>query len=255
MPDSGEILYDGNTFSSAQRNSMGYLPEERGLYRKSSLLNTLTYFAALHGMKDSEARAHVRHWLLRFGLEGEETKRIQELSKGNQQKAQFIAAVVHDPWLLVLDEPFSGLDPLNQALMQEIIGELKRSGKAIVLSTHQMEFAEKLSDTICLIHEGRMLLSGSVEDIKKPYGGSTLRIECDGSELLPLNIPGVSSMRRFRDGAECDLESGTTVGQVLARLIQHVDIRKCEVVEPTLHSIFIDVVRSQNSASPTIAVQ
>jgi ABC-2 type transport system ATP-binding protein len=245
LPDAGEVLYDGNPFSPDVRNTLGYLPEERGLYKKSRLLDTIVYFACLRGMGKSVAREKALVWLGRFGLGGEENTRIEELSKGNQQKAQFIVAVVHDPWFVALDEPFAGLDPLNQVVMQETIAGLRAAGKAVILSTHQMEYAEKLSDTLCLIHEGRALLTGSVAEIKKGRASRLLRIEFSESGSLPPVIPGVLSVRYFPGGAECELDSGVSMGPVVAGIAQRVDLRKCEMVDQSLHSIFMEVVHRE----------
>ena len=248
-PDSGEVLYDGDQFSPDKRNVMGYLPEERGLYRKGTLLNTISHFAKLRGVPGLQAREQTRVWLHQFGLGGDENRQIQELSKGNQQKAQFIVAVVHDPWLVVLDEPFSGLDPLNQVFMQETIGKLRTAGKAIILSTHQMEYAEKLSDTLCLIHEGKVLLSGRMDEVKKPYRTNRLRVEFRGESSLPPTLPGVSDMIRFPGGIECKLDPGVGMDSLLVKLMQHGDVRKCELVEPNLQSVFMDVVHKQTVLS------
>ncbi|HTY58242.1 MAG TPA: ATP-binding cassette domain-containing protein, partial [Bacteroidota bacterium] len=155
VPDGGSVTYDGRPFSPEIRNRIGYLPEERGLYRKSRLLDTIVYFAGLRGMKRSAARERALHWLDRLSLGEYRDRKVEELSKGNQQKVQFICAIIHDPTIVVLDEPFSGLDPVNQILIKEIFQELRTAGKTVVFSTHQMDQAERLSDAISLINRGR----------------------------------------------------------------------------------------------------
>jgi len=157
-PDSGTVTYNGEGFTEATRDMLGYLPEERGLYKKSRLIDTLLYFAELRGMQRSKARTIVMSWLERLGLEQAAQRKVEELSKGNQQKVQFVGAVMHDPAIVVLDEPFSGLDPVNQNIFKDILLELKQKGKAIIFSTHQMDQAERLSDALCLRNKGRVVL-------------------------------------------------------------------------------------------------
>jgi len=246
-PDAGEVLYEGNPFSEQSRNLFGYLPEERGLYRKSRVLDTITYFGCLRGMRKPFAREQALKWLESFDLARESNRKIEELSKGNQQKLQFIVAVVHDPWLVVLDEPFSGLDPLNQVTMQEIVAGLRNAGKAVILSTHQMDYAEKLSDAICLMHEGKVLLRGTVPELRKRYGTNTVRMEFSGDGSVLATIPGIKKVILSQSGAECELADGETTGRILGILSQKLDLRKFELVEPTLNSIFLDVVHKKNS--------
>ena len=167
LPDAGSIMYEGRPFDETTRNMVGYLPEERGLYRKSRLLDMILYFSDLRGMPRQEAKREAMRWLERFGLAERAGRKVEELSKGNQQKVQFITSVLHKPPLLILDEPFAGLDPVNQLLFQEVFQELRQEGRAIIFSTHQMDQAERLSDSLCLINRGRVVLGGSVRQVKQ----------------------------------------------------------------------------------------
>ena len=241
-PDSGTVTYDGKPFSESTRNLLGYLPEERGLYKKSRLMDTLLYFGELRGLRRGEARQRVREWLRRLDLSGQENRRIEEFSKGNQQKIQFIASVLHDPVLLILDEPFSGLDPVNQLLFKDIFQDLKQQGKSIILSTHQMDQAERLSDTLCLINRGKAVLSGSVRDVKQRYGKNSLHVEFDGDGAFMERLPGVQRALLYERSAELELASGVTPRSIIEQLNPQVDLRKVELLEPSLHSIFLQVV-------------
>ena len=247
QPDAGEITYDGKPFSDRVRNIVGYLPEERGLYRKSKLLDTILYFAGLRGMHGGAAKTEALTWLERFSLLPSRDKRVDELSKGNQQKVQFITSIIHDPVLVVLDEPFSGLDPLNQVLFKDILLELKQRDKAIVFSTHQMEQAEKLSDTLCLIHRGRVVLGGSVRDVKRRYGKNSLHIEYEGDGSFLRELPHVRRVLLYPNAAELELNDGATTHELLPHLIDKLELRKFELLEPSLQSIFIRIVGGADS--------
>lgn len=240
--DAGEVTYDGKGFSPEVRNLIGYLPEERGLYRRSKVWDTLLYFAQLRGMDSGTSRTETYNWLKRFNLLNYKEKKVEELSKGNQQKVQFIGAIIHDPLLVVLDEPFSGLDPVNQILFKDIFLELKQRGKAIIYSTHQMDQAEKLSDSLCLINRGRVVLSGGVHEVKKRYGKNSVLVEYDGDGTFLPALPGVRRSNVYQNSAELELESDIVPQVILSYIIGRLDIRKFEVLEPSLHSIFIQIV-------------
>jgi ABC-2 type transport system ATP-binding protein len=249
-PDGGTVLFRGQPFSEPLRNSIGYLPEERGLYRRSRLMDTILYLAGLRGMPHGAARAEAARWLDRFGLGDRAASRIQELSKGNQQKVQFIAALIHDPDLVILDEPFSGLDPVNQLLFQEVVQDLKRAGKAVIFSTHQMEQAERLSDSLCLINRGRVVLAGTVADVKRKHGHNTLHVEFQGDGGFLRTLPGLQGAIVYQNAAELSLRDSTSVQELLRIINESVQLRKVELREPSLHSIFVQTVAGKEEAQP-----
>jgi ABC-2 type transport system ATP-binding protein len=250
VPDGGTVTYDGKPFSDEVRNRIGYLPEERGLYRKSKLLDTIVYFAGLRGMKRAAAKAEAMRWLTRFSLEAFRERKVEELSKGNQQKVQFVCAILHDPSIVILDEPFSGLDPVNQILFKDIFHELRAAGKTIVFSTHQMDQAERLSDTLCLINRGRVVLGGTVRDVKRRYGTNSLHVEFSGDGAFMNELPGVRRALLYGNAAELDLEPGAKVQTLIGTMNGKIDITKFALVEPSLQSIFIQAVGDSNAAAP-----
>lgn len=240
--DSGTVTYDGKSFSEETRNIVGYLPEERGLYKKSKLLDTILYLAELRGMSRTAARREAHRWLERMGLAGQDQRRTEELSKGNQQKVQFICSIIHDPVLVVLDEPFSGLDPVNQILLKDVLQELKQREKAVIFSTHQMDQAERLSDTLCLINKGKVVLGGTVRDVKRRYGKNSLHLEFDGDGAFMAELPGVHRAMLYERSAELELTGATQLRDILTLVNPRVDLRKVELLEPSLHSIFMNTV-------------
>lgn len=242
QPDSGTITFDGKHFSPEMWNIIGYLPEERGLYRKSKIVNTILYFASLKGLSESEARPRVSYWLERFGLKDSGHRKVEELSKGNQQKVQLICSILHKPQLLILDEPFSGLDPVNQILLKDILMELRQQDVAIVFSTHQMEQVEKMCDTICLINKGRIVLQGLLRDVKKQYGTNSIRLEFEGDGAFLKSLPIVKRADVYQNYAELELVDVTQGRELMASLDGRLNLRKFEMVEPSLQSIFINVV-------------
>ncbi len=242
QPDSGTITFDGKHFSPEMWNIIGYLPEERGLYRKSKIVNTILYFASLKGLSESEARPRVSYWLERFGLKDSGHRKVEELSKGNQQKVQLICSILHKPQLLILDEPFSGLDPVNQILLKDILMELRQQDVAIVFSTHQMEQVEKMCDTICLINKGRIVLQGLLRDVKKQYGTNSIRLEFEGDGAFLKSLPIVKRADVYQNYSELELVDVTQSRELMASLDGRLDLRKFEMVEPSLQSIFINVV-------------
>ncbi|HZV12734.1 MAG TPA: ATP-binding cassette domain-containing protein [Candidatus Kapabacteria bacterium] len=244
-PDSGEVYYDNLPITEETKNHVGYLPEERGLYRKGIVIETILYFAALKNMESAVAKRTAMQWLERFKLEDRAKSKIEELSKGNQQKVQFIISVLHDPAVLVLDEPFSGFDPVNQELLKEMIIEQKAHGKAIIFSTHQMEQAEKLCDAICVINRGKVVLEGSLGDVKKKFGKNSLHVEFRGDNSVFNALPNVDHADVYNNYAELRMKDGQEINAVAKYLVDKVSLQKLELVEPSLHSIFIDVVGAQ----------
>lgn len=242
-PDSGNIQVFGQQVNEKSQDRTGYLPEERGLYRKMRISDQLLFFAELKNFKGKTAKEAVDRWLERMKLVEWKNKKAEALSKGMQQKIQFIAAVIHDPDLLILDEPFSGLDPVNMELLKEIVLEFKANGKTIIFSTHVMELAEKICDDICLLNRSQKVLEGSLRDVKRSFGrnGVALRVEGGVDVLNDKSI--ISSLKAQRDEVEALLVDGVDPQIVLKRLLESgARITKFELVEPTLHDIFIEKV-------------
>jgi len=246
-PDSGTILLNGNLIGQADYPKIGYLPEERGLYRKMKLLDTVAYFGTLKGLSKTESKQRTEHYLDRFNLKDYANRKIEELSKGNQQKVQFIIAILHDPDLVILDEPFSGLDPVNQMLLKEIITEFHNAGKTIVFSTHQMEQVEKLCHDVCMIHHGQRVLYGNLKEIKKNYGTRKFRIQYEGNEK-PVSEITHAEWTVTHDSISGDLASSLEINDVLKQIISDVTITHVDISEPSLEQIFIDLVKGGNSA-------
>ncbi len=244
LPDSGRILIQGQPNTSREMlDRVGYLPEERGVYPKMKVLEALEFFAELKGMKKRQYSPKIDNWLQRFGMTEVRDKKMNELSKGNQQKIQFLTTVLHEPDLIILDEPFMGLDPLNADLVKDVILEQKARGAAIVFSTHLMESAEKLCDAICLINKGRKVLEGEVKQVKRNFGRNNVILAYDGkSDFLKNN--GV--IERYNDSGnyvEIQLHPGANPQTLLAAALQQAEIFRFEVVEPSLHEIFLATVK------------
>ncbi len=251
-PDSGVITFDGKPFGADIRNIVGYLPEERGLYRKSTVLNTILYFASLKGVQVAAAKRKAYDLLTRFDLASYYNRKVEELSKGNQQKIQFIIAILHDPALLILDEPFAGLDPINQILLNDIIMELKKAGRAIIFSTHQMEQAEKLCDSICLINRGAIVASGALSTLKQRYGRQSLRLEYEGDGAFLRSLEGVENAQIYENYAELTLSPGvppSRLFRVIGRSDNGIEISKFESTYPSLNAIFLDLVGHSTPAA------
>jgi ABC-2 type transport system ATP-binding protein len=240
--DAGSILFDGFPFNELIQNKIGYLPEERGLYRKNKLLNTIIYFATLKGIPSLEAKRRAVEWLKRFELLTYADKKVEELSKGNQQKIQFIIAIIHDPTLVILDEPFSGLDPVNQIVLKDIFMDMKQKGKAIIFSTHMMEQAEKLSDKICLINKGKVVIDGDLHEVKSRFGKNTVHVEFDGDGSILKSHERIHKLLLYENTAEFEITDHLSNQILMADLFQKLKIKKYELVEPSLHSIFLELV-------------
>jgi ABC-2 type transport system ATP-binding protein len=243
VPDQGSIRVLGEPASDQTQDRIGYLPEERGLYRKMQVRQVLVFLGALKGLTEVEAANRADEWLERLELASWAEKKVDDLSKGMQQKVQFIAAVLHRPPLLILDEPFTGLDPVNAALIKDIMLELRRQGSTIILSTHRMEQVEMMCDSICLIDRGRKVLDGELRAIKKSYGNNTVRIEFAGEDGF-LNLPTViENVNRHGALVEAKLRPGADAQQILRAAVAHgVHISRFELVEPPLNDIFIEKV-------------
>jgi ABC-2 type transport system ATP-binding protein len=248
VPDEGSIRVLGRIPSDNTKNLIGYLPEERGLYPRMKVREVLVFLAALKGLSEAEALLRVRKWLERLELETWAEKKIIELSKGMQQKVQFIAAVAHEPSLVILDEPFTGLDPVNATLIKDIMMDLREKGATIILSTHRMEQVEMMCDAICLMNHGRSVLSGDLRSIKKSYGTNTVRMEYVGDGNF-LDLPNlVEKLNRFGTVVEAKLRTGADPQKILkAAVARGVRLTRFELVEPPLHDIFIDKVSKVNA--------
>jgi ABC-2 type transport system ATP-binding protein len=242
-PDQGVVEIFGGTMDEDKKNRIGYLPEERGLYKDLKLEQTLIYLATLKGMEEKTARQKLMEWLERFDLFEHRQKKIQDLSRGMQQKAQFIATLIHDPDLIVVDEPFSGLDPVNTRLAKQIILDECRDGKTIIMSTHQMHQVEAMCTRIVLINAGRTVLYGEVGKIKRKYAGNAITIKGSGDFS---SIPGVQEVQQLNGIFHLILDSKTTSQDVFQHLGNHDQfiIDRFEIAEPSLEDIFISVVKS-----------
>jgi ABC-2 type transport system ATP-binding protein len=240
VPDEGSILVFGKPVNDETRESIGYLPEERGLYPRMKVLSAIVFLGALRGLSEAEADRRAREWLDRFELGEWSDKRLNELSKGMQQKVQFITAVIHRPPLVILDEPFSGLDPVNAATVKDVMLELRDKGSTIVLSTHRMEQVEMMCDSICLFNKGRNILDGDLRAIKESYGKNTVRIEFTGAPSF-LNLAAIASVNRFGSGVEAKLRPGADPQEVLRAAVESgARITRFELLEPSLNEIFIE---------------
>ncbi len=239
-PDRGTIRIKGQPVSEASKARIGYLPEERGLYQNYRLLECLTYLGALKGMPRSDARQRAMGLLVRAGLEEYTMRKVKELSKGMTQKAQFVAAIVHDPELLIMDEPFQGLDPVNTELLKTILLEEQARGKTVILSTHNMNQVEEMCDRILLIDHGHAVLYGPLDDIKTRYAEHAVLLECDA---LPPDLQGVQRAEQHNRAHELILEPEATPQSILRQLVEaDVTVDRFEVATPPLAEIFINVV-------------
>jgi len=243
-PDAGEIRVFGNRNPLSQRTRIGYLPEERGLYPRMKVLDQLAFLGSIRGLERKEAGRRARAWLERLGLAARAEAKTNELSKGMQQKIQFASAVMHDPELVVLDEPFSGLDPVNARMLKELLLEQKERGATIVLSTHRMEEAEAMCDTITLIHRGERVLHGRLAEIKASYGRNSVSLEYEGSAGSLDGLPGVLSVNDSGRSARLRLAKSADTRSLLRELVSRADIRSFVVEEPCLEEIFLDKVGS-----------
>ena len=243
-PDEGLIALNGNDISSYNRHNLGYLPEDRGLYQKQRIAEILYYFCSLRGINKTDAKEKISFWLSRFGLENQKSRKVEELSKGNQQKVQFILSLIHDPDFVILDEPFTGLDPLNQLLLKEVIQEKQSEGKTIIFSTHQMEQVERLCNNICLINDGNIIVEGSLNEIRKMHSNEAVEVYFSGN---------LSS-----DEASKFLNDVEIVGNALSGVLYNdprefiswinakVDVTSFHLKVPSLEQIFLEEVGKKN---------
>ena len=247
IPDSGRISLFERPFERKSLERVGYLPEERGLYKKMKVLEQLVFFGQLHGLAAEEARKRAIDWAGRMEIADALAKKTDELSKGMQQKIQFIGSLLHDPGLIVMDEPFSGLDPVNAVLVERTLLELKDQGKAILLSTHRMDQVEKLCDSICLIDNGEAVLAGNLREIKASYERNRVIVEFEGSSAF-LNSDEIAEAKNYAGHSEIRLKEHGNAQKLLHEAAAAATIYRFELVEPSLEEIFIQTVGGKSDA-------
>jgi len=246
-PDAGEILVAGRPRTADDLRAIGYLPEERGLYRKMTVLDHLVFLGELHGLDRKGLVPRVETWLERVDLARWSRRKVEELSKGMQQKVQLIGTFLPDPDLVILDEPFSGLDPLNQQLFKDLLAEFRSRGKTILLSTHVMEQAEKLCDTVCLISGGRAVLAGELRALKQQMGGNVYHAVVEGDVSRLRSVAGVAEVQAKDGQVSLILRDGIRGAAVLRDIMELVQVEEFRSVEPDLEEIFIKAVRGADA--------
>ncbi len=247
QPDEGRVIVLGSESGSAADHRVGYLPEERGLYRRMTVRRVLRYFAQLKGVRRPDR--FIDEQLEKMEAQEWSRKRIEQLSKGMAQKIQFIVALIADPELIILDEPFSGLDPVNLELMRDVVLELREKGTTVIFSTHDMEVAQRLCDRVFMIYQGRKVLDGTIDSIRQSHGACCLRVKMAGDEAIPPDLPGVIEQARRDAFTELQLESDEARPRVLQALASHGDLEHFETLRPSLHDIFVRIAKPQQEAT------
>jgi len=242
-PDSGEVHFQGRQRHARDLAHIGYLPEERGLYRKMTVVDHLAFFAELHGMKRARALPTIERWLDRVELAKWGKRKVEELSKGMQQKIQLVGTVLHEPELLILDEPFSGLDPVNQILFKDLLADYRAGGKTVIFSTHIMDQAEKLCDSICLISHGQAILEGQLAKIKRDLGDNSYRLVAEGDLSILEHVPGIEQILASNGEVKLLLAPDASGPAVLREIVQFLVVHEFRSEEPELEEIFIKAVR------------
>jgi ABC-2 type transport system ATP-binding protein len=248
-PDSGEVEILGRPADEAARDRIGYMPEERGLYPRMVLEEQLVFMAAIKGMPRREASERLGPWLERLGLAEWRKRKVNELSKGMQQKAQFVATVLHEPDILIMDEPMSGLDPVGMDVMREVMLDLVRRGATIVLSSHQMDTVERLCDRVVLINRGEKVLDGAVREVKARHGKNTVVLAYEGDGSFLASLPGVVRVSEFGQHVEIRMADGADPQPLLREAAARLRVRRFEIVEPSLHDIFVETVTGHGEAA------
>lgn len=252
QPDTGEIRILGNPLSQDGLDRIGYLPEERGVYRRMKVRKLLSFFAELKGVSTRESRPRIDEWLERMELTDRADAKVQELSKGMQQKIQFIGSILHDPEIVILDEPFSGLDPINQRVLREIIKELKQKGRTIIFSTHIIEHAERICDHVCIIARGVKVADGTIPEVKREHGSEYIALRLDGWDGTQADairrMASVASVREHGSELEVALRDGADPQALLEQIVgSGMRVRRFEIAEPSLEQIFIERVGAQTA--------
>jgi ABC-2 type transport system ATP-binding protein len=239
-PDAGQVLLEGKPVGAWFKNMVGYLPEERGLQKKMTVHEVVLFLGLLKKCPKADLESRLDPWLRRMKLQDYKEKKVEELSKGMQQKLQFIATLIHNPDVIILDELFSGLDPLNIELIKNVLLELKREERTILFSTHVMEQAEKLCDYVCMISNGQKVLDGKMTDVKSQHGRDSIHLEIEGDGSFLRKLPGIRGVTDYNNYYELQLNDNADPGQILKELIERTAVRRFELVEPSLYQIFID---------------
>jgi ABC-2 type transport system ATP-binding protein len=254
LPDSGQIEWLGGGAGNGVpfRDRIGYLPEERGLYKQMKLFELLLFLAEIKGKKPADIRPKIDQWLERFELADKRNAKVEELSKGNQQKVQLIGTLLHDPDLIILDEPQSGLDPVNMVLVRNLLRDLRQEGKTILLSTHMMAEAERMADEIILIHRGKVVLEGTLDHVRGSFGRNTLHIDYDGDGQFLNDLPQVKKASIVNNAAELSLVEGADPQQILEACMPRLRIRRFELTSPSLEEIFIEKVGAETLAAQEV---
>jgi ABC-2 type transport system ATP-binding protein len=241
-PDSGDIHLFGRPFERSSLQKIGYLPEERGLYKKMKVLEQLVFLGELHGMDPASARQQATQWCERLEITEKLQSKVEELSKGMQQKIQFIAALLHDPQFIIMDEPFFGLDPVNAGLLKDVLLDLKKKGKTILFSTHRMDQVEKLCDAICLINRGKAVLQGALSEVKSRFGKNHVQIQYEGDDAFLHRPELVAFYNNYGNYVEIRLAPGADPQQLLRAAADRSRVSRFELMEPSLEEIFKEVV-------------
>jgi len=246
IPEKGEVILRGVKIGQDFRNKVGYLPEERGLYKKMKVMETLLYFAELKGKTGKAVVKKAREYLEKFDLKDRENSKLEDLSKGNQQKIQFIITILHDPEFIILDEPFTGLDPINTDLLREIIIDLKAKGKVIILSTHLMDFAEKMCDHITMIEKGEVILNGSLQEIKAKYAQKNISLNYEGDISFLKNSSIVEKIEDFGNTTGIRVKNPSQIQDLLKLLVENnITVKKFNANEISLHEIFVELASKE----------
>ena len=248
IPETGEVVLRGSKIGQEFRDKVGYLPEERGLYKKMKVMETLLFFAELKGKTGREVERKANEYLKRFQLSDRKNSKIEDLSKGNQQKIQFITTILHDPEFIILDEPFSGLDPINTDLLREIIVELKSKGKVIIFSTHLMDFAEKMCDQIAMIDHGKIILNGELKEIKKKHAKNNISLSHSGDVSFLNKYDFIEKVEDFGNQTGIRVKEASQIQQVLKLLVENnITVNKFNANEISLHEIFVELAGNNSS--------
>ncbi|MDF2815399.1 MAG: ATP-binding cassette protein [Paenibacillus sp.] len=242
LPDEGTIKWKGKGYTEQLKSLLGYLPEERGLYPKIKVSEQIVYLAQLRGMDRKEADQNLKRWLERFEVSEYYDKKVEELSKGNQQKIQFIAAVIHNPEILILDEAFSGLDPVNVELLKKNVKELRDQGTSILFSSHRMDHVEELCENICILHKSNTVLKGSLKEIKRSFPRERILLDTEHEVQGLSNIRGVAEVNRLQAWTEIHISHPDAAQEILRTAMQQGEVNRFQIMEPTLNEIFIKTV-------------